>query len=94
MPLRVGLTVVGHDGTNLLLFSMFQVWGKQALPGQLQELLTDRCEKSCCFEITRFQLQKTVFISNNKNRNSFAFARLVYISFFSLLLSACYYYLS
>lgn len=75
-------------------FPCFQVWGKQALPGQLQELSTDRCEKSCCFEITRFQLQKTIFISNNKNRNSFAFALLVYISFFSLLLSACCYYLS
>ena len=50
-------------------FPCFQVWGKQALPGQLQELLTDRCEKPWCFEITRFQLQKTIFISNNKNRN-------------------------
>ena len=71
-------------------FPCFQVWEKQALPVQLQELLTDRCEKSWCFEITRFPLQKTIFISNN----SFAFARLVYISFFSLLLSACCYYLS
>ena len=35
-------------------FPCFQVWGKQALPGQLQELLTDRCEKSCCFEIDLF----------------------------------------